>query len=676
MALVQAFRLGAEDHSREETRVARRRCLISALLSAPVLALAMTADLAPTLEIRESFGAWWSVSLGIPACIVAFVPARILLLRGARSVLARRLNMFTLLSLGILASLAVSAWSTLLPSTVPHALFHHGHPPLYFEAAAVIATLALFGQWLEARSTRATGDALRCVLALAPNMVSVLDAQQRETQVALQDVTAGMQFRVRPGDRIALDGVVQSGESSVDESLLTGEPLPKRRAQGDAVIGGALNIEGTLVVTASASGNDGFLAGIAKCVMTAQNSKTPAQDLADSISAIFVPVVLLIACAAAGAWLMLGSTDAAANALSAFIAVVVVACPCALGLATPMAVTVAAGRAAREGILFRDVSVMERLTRADLFVFDKTGTLSDGRPSIATVEVRPSMDEHEVLMLAASAEVGSAHPAAKSLVSYAKARGIECSPAMDFESVAGRGVRAIVDGKRVVVGSRALAQSATNDALPEGEGTRVFVVIDGVFAATLRLQDAPAEHAKHVIDSLRASGVQTVLATGDNASGGAEFLRAAGIPASSMEVRANLLPQEKSALIAALRRDGRVVAFIGDGVNDTAALLTADVGIAVQGASDAASAASSIQLLRRDVTLVLRARSIAQTLSKTIRQNLALAFGYNLIAIPIAAGALYPLIHRMTDPMIAALAMSVSSFLVIANSLRQSRSHH
>ena len=676
MALVQAFRLGAEDHSNAETLVARRRFVLAALCSAPVLALAMTADLAPSLGLREFFGDWWSVCLGVPSIAVAFGPARILLARGARSVAARRLNMFSLLSLGILASLGVSLWSTLLPSTVPASMSHHGHPPLYFEAAAVIATLALFGQWLEARATRATGDALRCVLALAPQVVAVLDGSDHERSVPLSDVTKDMRFRVRPGERVALDGLVESGESSVDESLLNGEPLPKRRAAGDAVIGGALNIEGTLVVRATASGDDGFLAGIAKCVIAAQNSRTPAQDLADSLSAIFVPIVMLIAVGAAGVWLALGGDDAASHALAAFISVVVVACPCALGLATPMAVTVAAGQAARSSILFRDVGAMERLAQANLFVFDKTGTLSEGRPSIASFDVQLPFDEREVLRLAASAEQGSEHPAAKSLVRHARGLGIANCAATSFVNVPGRGVRAVVDEKEVVVGSRLLAASSTTDPLPTHTGSLAFVIIDGRLAACVRLQDTPVAEAKRVIDALHASGAKTLLATGDSATGGEHFLQKAGIAPNSMAMRAELLPQEKAALITQLRREGNTVVFIGDGVNDTPALLVADVGIAVSGATDAASAAASIHLLRRDVTLVLRARTIALTLSATIRQNLALAFGYNLIAIPIAAGALYPILHRMTDPMIAALAMSVSSFLVIANSLRQTRSHH
>ncbi len=674
MALVQAFRLGTEDNSARESLIARKRFVTAAVLTAPVLALAMTADLAPSLALRESIGGWWNACLGIPACIVTFGPARILLERGARSIVAMRLNMFSLLALGILASLFVSGWSVLLPSSVPEALLHHGHPPLYFEAAATIATLALFGQWLEARSTRATGDALRCVLALAPKTVSVL-RDQRETEMPLHDVSVGMHFRVRAGDRVALDGVVLEGESAVDESMLTGEPIPKRKAAGDTVIGGSLNVEGTLVVTATATGNDGFLADIAKCVTSAQSSRTAAQDLADSISALFVPLVLLLACGAAAGWYLFADSNASANALSAFIAILVVACPCALGLATPMAVTVAAGCAAREGILFRDVGVMERLAKSDLFVFDKTGTLSDGHPSIASISYAPGFLAPEVLLLAASAETGSTHPAARSLVQYAVSQEISCVSATEFVSIAGRGVRAIVLGKQVVVGNRTLAQLASPHALPETVGTSVFVVIDGAHAATIQLQDAPAHNANAVIESLQRDGVTTMLATGDNPSGATAFLRAAAIDESKMEIRAQLLPQEKATLISALRQGGAIVSFIGDGVNDTAALLRADAGISVKGASDAASAAAAIQLLRKDVALVLHARAIARTLSSTIRQNLALAFGYNLVAIPIAAGALYPLFHRMTDPMIAALAMSVSSFLVIANSLRQRRAH-
>lgn len=675
MALVKAFQLGTDDDSADATLLARNRFFASAILTAPVLALAMTADLLPSLSLRETLGPWWSICLGIPAFVVAFGPARILLARGARSVLARRLNMFSLLAFGILASLGASAWSTLFPSRVPEALLHHGQVPLYFEAAAVIATLALFGQWLEARSTHATSDALRAVLALAPNSVGVLSKDNQETPMAMRDVAVGMRFRVRPGDRIALDGIVAAGESAVDESMLTGEPRALRRSIGDAVIGGSLNIEGTLVITATATGNDGFLAGIAKSVSRAQNSRTPAQDLADSLSAIFVPIVLVIACASALAWILFGELHAWENALSAFIAVLVVACPCALGLATPMAVTVAAGCAARDGVLFRDVGVMERLARSDLFVFDKTGTLSDGHPSIASIALETGFVDAEVLQLAASAEIGSAHPCARSLVRYARARQIDLVCATAFESVAGRGVRALVSGKQVVVGNRTLAQIALHRPLQEIAGTGAFVVIDGALAATIRFQDAPVADADRALGTLHRGGIRTMLATGDNASGAAAFLRAAGIENNAIEVHASLLPQEKAALISELRHQGRVVTFIGDGVNDTPALLVADVGISVEGASDAAAAASSIQLLRRDVMLVLRARAIAQTLSSTIRQNLALAFGYNLIAIPIAAGALYPVLHRMTDPMLAAVAMSVSSFLVIANSLRQQRTH-
>ena len=385
---------------------------------------------------------------------------------------------------------------------------------------------------------------------------------------------------------------------------------------------------------------------------------------------------MLIAVGAAGVWLAIGGDDAASHALAAFISVVVVACPCALGLATPMAVTVAAGQAARSSILFRDVGAMERLAQANLFVFDKTGTLSEGRPSIASFDVQLPFDEREVLRLAASAEQGSEHPAAKSLVRHARALGIASHAATSFVNVPGRGVRAVVDEKDVVVGSRLLAASSTTDPLPTHTGSLAFVIIDGRLAACVRLQDTPVAEAKRVIDALHASGAKTLLATGDSATGGEHFLQKAGIAPNSMAMRAELLPQEKAALITQLRREGDTVVFIGDGVNDTPALLVADVGIAVSGATDAASAAASIHLLRRDVTLVLRARTIALTLSATIRQNLALAFGYNLIAIPIAAGALYPILHRMTDPMIAALAMSVSSFLVIANSLRQTRSHH
>jgi Cu+-exporting ATPase len=660
-----------------ELRDMTRRLVGGAALTIPLVAIAM-ADMAAAMPVSAAIGhtaaRWLQLALAVPVVAWAGAP---FLARGARSLVTRRLNMFTLIALGVVVALVYSAVAVIAPQLLPAG--DHGGPPLYVESAAVIVVLALVGQVLELRARERTGDALRALAALAPDLAHRLGGPglDVEEDVPLASVAVGDRLRVRPGEPVPVDGVVVSGASSVDESMLTGEPMPVDKEAGAEVTGGTRNGRGQLVIEARRVGAATVLARITELVIAAQRSRAPLQRVADRVAAWFVPVVIAVALLAGAAWLALGPEPRLAHAVVAAVSVLIVACPCALGLATPMAVVVGTGRGASAGVLVRDAAALERLAAVDTVCFDKTGTLTEGRPAVVAIEsARP---EAELLALAAAAEAASEHPLGRAVVDAARGRGLVLAAADGFRADPGGGVVAQVSGTAVAVGSEAYvtAQGASID--PElaawagerrGRGDIVIAVaLDRVHAAALAIADPLKITAAVGVATLRKRGIQLAMLTGDAEATARSIASAVGIT----DVRAGLSPAAKAEAIAELQRAGRVVAMAGDGINDAPALARADVGIALASGTDVARAAAPVVLVQGDLRGVGRAVALGDAVVRTIRQNLVWAFGYNVLAVPVAAGALYPLFGQTLSPMIAAAAMSLSSVSVIANSLRLAR---
>jgi P-type Cu+ transporter len=656
-----------------ELRGMWRRFLAGAVLTLPLLALSM-GPMATGGHGAAMAGGRWPLLQLLLAAPVVLVCGWPLLARGAASIASLRLNMFTLIAAGMLAAFGYSAVAALAPGALPPAfLGDEGAPPLYFESAAVITVLVLLGQVLELRARARTGAALRALAGLLPRRAVRLGAGGHEEEVDLEAVAPGDRLLVRPGARVPADGVVIEGSSAVDESLLTGESLPVLRTAGTRLVGGSVNGSGSLVMRAESVGDDTLLAGIVRLVAEAQRSRAPIQRTADRVAAWFVPAVLVIAALTFAAWSLWGPPPRLSHALVSAVSVLIIACPCALGLATPMSVMVAAGRGATLGVLVRDAAALEALARADTLVIDKTGTLTRGRPAVEAIVPAQAGAEAEVLRLAASVERHSEHPLAAAIVEEARRRGLPLSDPAEFASSAGRGTAGLVDGRRVEVGSEefagagALAGAAAAERV-QGR-TVVFVAVDGVAAGLVAIADPLRPESTPVIDDLRRSGLSIVMATGDNRATAAAVATRLGIE----RVEAGLPPGGKRALVDALRAAGRRVAMVGDGVNDAPALAAADVGIALATGTEAAIGSAGLTLVGGDLGALARGRSLALATLRSIRLNLFFAFVYNAVCIPVAAGALYPILGWLLSPMVAAAAMSLSSVTVIANSLRLRR---
>ncbi len=675
MALEPEMPAADDGEESAETRDFRRRLVVAAVFTLPLLAISM-GDMLPGHPVAALLPgprfAWAQLLLALPVVGWAGWPLH---RRALDSVRHRRPNMFTLVGLGVAAAFLHGTAATVAPDLFPAAFRVHGAVPLYFEGAAVIVALVLAGQLMEHRARAGTASALRALMALAPAIAHRVGAGDAETDVPAASLRTGDRVRVRPGETIPVDGIVVEGTSTADESLLTGEPIPVDRGPGDGVIGGTLNGAGGLLVEARCADADTTLARIVRRVAAAQRSRPRVQALADAVSGRFVPVVVVAALLAFGGWWILGGEDGAARGVVAAVSVLIIACPCALGLATPMSVMVGIGRGARAGILFRDAEALECLETVDLLAVDKTGTLTEGRPRVVTVLAAAESSQREVLALAAAVERWSEHPLARAVVAMAEAHGITAPASAGFRSTPGRGAEADVDGVRAVVGHALHLQSLEIDvdaleaAAAEHVGlgrTPVFVASGTRAIGVLLFADALRPTTAEALDLLRAEGVTLVMLTGDRVGPAEAVARELGIG----RVVAGLTPDGKEDAIAALQAEGHVVAMTGDGVNDAQALARAHVGIAMGTGSDAAMETADATLVRGDLRGVARARALSRAVMRNIRENLALAFAYNVVCIPVAAGVLYPWLGVQLSPMLAAAAMSASSLSVIGNALR------
>jgi len=665
---------GADDGPNLELIDMTRRFWIGLALAAPVVILAMGAHLAgAAMPVSPGVSVWAQFALSTPVVLWAGWP---FLARGWTSVRTGHLNMFTLIGLGVAVAYAASVAAVLAPGLFPaDARDMDGLAPVYFEAAAVIVVLALLGQVLELKARDQTGGAIRALLDLSPKTARRIESDGTEEDVGLEHVRIGDRLRVRPGERIPVDGEVTEGRTTVDESLVTGESMPVEKATGDPLIGGSINQAGAVVMVARKVGADTLLARIVRMVAEAQRSRAPIQRLADQVSGWFAPAVIVAALLTAAVWMLVGPQPRAAHAILAAVSVLIIACPCALGLATPMSIMVGVGRGAAAGVLFRGAEALERLGRVDTLMFDKTGTLTEGRPDVIAIETAPGVDEHDLVRLVASLERASEHPLADASVRAAEERGLALSDVSDFHSVTGQGVSGSVDGRQVSAGAAGLMTvlnidvaplAAAAEAMRQGGATAIFAAIDGALAGVIAIADPVKPSAAAAISALKQDGLQLVMLTGDAR---ATALAIAG-PLGIDRVEAGLLPQDKAAAVQQLKAAGRVVAMAGDGVNDAPALAAADVGIAMGAGADVAIESAGVTLLSGDLGGLVRARRLSKAVMANVRQNLAFAFAYNLAAVPLAAGALYPAFHLLLTPEVGAAAMSLSSVSVIANALR------
>ncbi|MGX9142305.1 heavy metal translocating P-type ATPase [Mesorhizobium sp. 128a] len=651
-----------------------RRFWVSAVLSVPLLIVAMAPMFGLTVQafVDERTMVWLELALASPVVLWAALP---FFHRGWDSVVNRSPNMWTLISLGVGAAYLYSLVATLFPDIFPHQFRGHGGSvPVYFEAAAVIVALVFLGQVLELRAREKTGSAIRALLDLAPKTARLIGDDGSETDVPLDTVKAGERLRIRPGDAVPVDGVVTEGRSSIDESMISGEPLPVEKTQGDALTGGTLNKNGSLIMRAEKVGAETTLARIVELVAKAQRSRAPIQGLADRVSFYFVPAVVLVALAAFGAWAVFGPEPSLIFAIVSAVSVLIIACPCALGLATPMSIMTATGRGAHAGVLIKEAAALERFASVDTLIVDKTGTLTEGKPRLTDVVAAEGLSENELLTLAAGLEKGSEHPLAEAIVGGAGERGLTLGETSGFEAVTGKGVSGMVSGRRVALGNAAMmadlgidtALSAKAEALQAEGKTAMFVAVDDRLAGIVAVADPVKATTAEAIRALHDRGLRIIMATGDNERTARAIAKSLGID----EVRAGLLPEQKAALAEELRAKGAGVAMAGDGVNDAPALAAADVGIAMGTGADVAVESAGITLVKGDLNGIVRARTLAQATIRNIRQNLVFAFLYNVLGVPVAAGVLYPLTGTLLSPMLAAAAMSLSSVSVIANALR------
>ena len=654
-----------------------RRFRVSLALTVPLLFAAMAPMAGLHLgPLDGRAGRWLELFLSTPVVLWGGWP---FFVRGWASVVNRSPNMFTLIALGTGVAYLDSVAAVLAPGLFPPSFRgHHGEVDVYFEAAAVIVSLVLLGQVLELKARSRTSGALKALLRLAPRTARRLAGDGGEEEVALERIEPGNRLRVRPGEKVPVDGTVIEGTSAVDESMVTGESLPVEKKPGDRVIGATLNGTGSFVMRAEKVGADTVLARIVRLVSEAQRSRAPIQRLADVVAGYFVPAVVVAAVLTFAAWALLGPPPRMAYALVNAVAVLIIACPCALGLATPMSIMVATGRGATAGVLFRSAEALETMEKVDTLVVDKTGTLTEGKPRLQAVVTANGIDEGELLRLAASLEQGSEHPLASAIVAGAVARGVRPVAAARFASRTGRGVAGVVDGRRVEVGNRALLDERGIEPGPlavraealraEGHGV-VFVAVDGRVAGLLGVSDPVKPSTPEALRWLRGDGVRIVMVTGDGRTTAEAVARQLGLD----DVRAEVLPEQKVEVVARLQAEGRVVAVAGDGINDAPALARADVGIAMGTGTDVAMESADVTLVRGDLRGIARARRLSRATMRNIRQNLFFAFVYNVLGIPVAAGVLYPFFGLLLNPMIAAAAMSFSSVSVIGNALRLRR---
>ncbi len=653
-----------------------RRMTIGAILTLPLLVVAMGRHMLGFGHWLPA-GAWHGIELGLATPVVLWGGA-VFFQRGWASILSGHLNMFTLIALGTGAAYGYSVLAAVLPGLFPAAMRDaHGAVGVYFEAAAVIVVLVLLGQVLELRARERTGSALRALLQLAPETARLVDAKGNDVEIPLSDVHKGMRLRVRPGTRVPVDGAVVEGHSAVDEAMVTGEPIPLEKGSGDKVIGGTLNGTGSFVMIAEKVGAETMLARIVAMVAEAQRTRAPIQGVADRVSGLFVPVVAAVAAVAFAVWLTVGPEPALAHGLIAAVSVLIIACPCALGLATPVSIMVGTGRGAQAGVLIRSAEALERFEKVDTLIVDKTGTLTVGRPKTMAVEALDG-DADGLLALAAALERGSEHPLAAAIVGAALEKGLTLLPATDFAARTGKGVTGTVGGRAVALGNAALMAELGIDAaildsraeaLRREGATAMFVAVDGKAAGLVAVADPIKESAAGAIAELRADGIRIVMLTGDNRTTAESVARKLGIET----VEADVLPADKGATVSRLRAEGRVVAMAGDGVNDAPALAAADVGIAMGTGTDVAMQSAGIVLVKGDLAGIMRARRLSRATMRNIRQNLFFAFIYNGLGVPVAAGLLYPGFGLLLSPMIAAAAMSLSSVSVIGNALRLRR---
>lgn len=653
-----------------------RRLWFAAAMSLPLVAIVML-DMLPGRPVSSFLPgrsrAFVELGLATPICLWSAWP---FYLRAIRSVQNRSLNMFTLIGLGVSVAYVYSLIATLIPGLFPDSFrAHGGEVAVYFEAAAVIVTLILVGQVLELRARSQTSSALKRLLGMAAKTARRIEDGGAENDIPLEDVHQGDRLRVRPGEKVPVDGEVIEGSSSVDESIVTGEPIPVEKVPGDKVIGATVNGTGGFVMSAEKVGADTLLSRIVGMVAEAQRSRAPIQKLADVVSSYFVPIVIVSAVATFGVWALVGPEPRMAYALINAVAVLIIACPCALGLATPMSIMVAMGKAASVGVLFKDAEAIENLRKVTTLVVDKTGTLTEGRPVLAVIEPAAGVNEEDLLRMSASLERGSEHPLAEAIAQGAESRGVQLLSTTSFESVTGMGVKGIVEGRGVALGNLAMMRSMDVESgaqeqraeVLRGEGqTVMFLAVDGEPQGLISVVDPVKDSARDAVRELKAEGLRFVMLTGDSET----TARAVGDQLGIDEVVAGVLPDEKGARVQQLQAEGEVVAMAGDGINDAPALAFADVGIAMGTGTDVAMESAGVTLVKGDLRGIVRARRLSRKTMTNIRQNLFFAFAYNMVGVPIAAGVLYPLFGTLMSPMLAAAAMSFSSVSVIGNALR------
>jgi Cu+-exporting ATPase len=651
-----------------------RRFWIGLVLTAPVFALEMGGHVFDLHGlIGPAVANWIQFAFATPVVLWAGWP---FFVRGWQSLVTRNLNMFTLIALGTGVAFVYSVVATFAPGVFPPAFRGHGGAvAVYFEAAAVITVLVLLGQVLELRARAQTSGAIRALLDLAPKTARRLRDDGSDEEVAIDAISVGDRLRVRPGEKVPVDGVVLEGRSSLDESLVTGESMPVSKEPGAKVIAGTLNQSGGFVMRAEKVGRDTMLARIVQMVAQAQRSRAPIQRLADRVAGWFVPAVILVAVAAFAAWGIYGPEPRLAYGLIAAVTVLIIACPCALGLATPMSIMVGVGRGARAGVLIKNAEALERMERVDTLVVDKTGTLTEGKPKVTAIVAAPGHDDTDVLRLAASVERASEHPLARAIVDAAAARNLALAETKDFDAPTGRGVVGTVEGRRIALGTaKFLAELNIATTALEGEAERlrqdgatvIFVATDNAAAGIIAIADPIKPTTPEALKALTADGVRVVMLTGDNRTTAQAVARRLGIT----DVEAEVLPDQKSAVVERLRRAGRVVAMAGDGVNDAPALAAADVGIAMGTGTDVAIESAGITLVKGDLAGIVAARRLSAATMRNIRQNLFFAFLYNAAGVPIAAGVLYPAFGILLSPVVGAAAMALSSVSVVANALR------
>jgi P-type Cu+ transporter len=675
MAL-EPVRPSTEEGGSPELRDMTRRLWIGTALSAPLLFWEMSAHV-PGLGLHHLVSpqlvVWLEFALGTPVVLWAGWP---FFERAWASVRNRSLNMFSLIALGTGAAYLYSLVATIAPGAFPASLRSaDGMVPVYYEAAAVITVLVLLGQVLELRAREQTGGAIRALLNLAPKTAHRISADGRDEEVNLDEVRLGDRLRIRPGDAVPVDGVVLEGNSAIDESMITGESMPVEKIPGAKLIGGTLNGTGSLLMQAERIGADTVLARIVHMVADAQRSRAPIQRLADRVSAWFVPAVIVVALLAFAGWLLWGPSPALSYALVAAVSVLIIACPCALGLATPMSIMVGVGKGATAGVLIKNAEALERFEKVDTLVVDKTGTLTEGKPKVVAAIPAAGVDESTLLTLAASVERSSEHPLAGAIVSSARERGLTIQEAREFSSITGKGVSGRVDGRQIVIGNAKLIETSSTEAQDlerradewrRQGATVMYVAIDSRPAGILAVADPVKASTPAALEALRADHVRIVMLTGDNRRTAAAIAAKLGIT----QIEAEVLPEQKNAIVRRLKAEGRVVAMAGDGVNDAPALAEADVGVAMGTGTDVAMASAGVTLVKGDLVGIARARHLSRATMRNIRQNLVLAFIYNVLGIPLAAGVLYPAFGLLLSPIVAAAAMSLSSVSVVGNALR------